>query len=77
MDIHNPCLICQSWLTITWGKLRKSLRDARQKSVKRGTSTGRVTFPPFEFGRTRALSLEAVGDAGVRATGAEAVRMEG
>ena len=37
LDIHNPCLICQSWSMITWGKLRQSLRDARQKSVKRGT----------------------------------------
>ena len=27
LDINNPCLICESW----------SLRDARQKSVKRGT----------------------------------------
>ena len=40
VDIHNPCSICQSWLTITWGKLRKSLRDARQKSVKQGTQQG-------------------------------------
>ena len=37
LDIHKPCSICQGWSTITWGKLRKSLRDARQKSVKRGT----------------------------------------
>ena len=34
MDIHNPCSISQSWSTITWGKLRKSLRDVRQKSTK-------------------------------------------
>ena len=37
LDINNPCSICQGWSAITWGKLRKSLRDARQKSVKRGT----------------------------------------
>ena len=37
VDIHNPCLICQSWSLITWGKLCKSLQDARQKSTKRGT----------------------------------------
>ena len=37
LDINKPCSICESWSTITWGKLRKSLRDARQKSVKRGT----------------------------------------
>ena len=30
-------LICESWSTIIWGKLQKSLRDARQKSVKRET----------------------------------------
>ena len=34
---NNPCSICESWSTITWGKLWKSLGDARQKSVKRGT----------------------------------------
>ena len=37
VDIHNPCSICQSWSTITRGNLRKSLKDARQKSMKRGT----------------------------------------
>ena len=37
LDINNPCSICESWSTITWGKLRKSLIDSRQKSVKRGT----------------------------------------
>ena len=37
LDLHSPCLICQGYSTITWGKLRKSLRDVRQKSVKRGT----------------------------------------
>ena len=37
LDISNPCLICQSWLMITWGMLWKSVRDARQKSVDRGT----------------------------------------
>ena len=39
VDIHNPCEICRSWslTTCTWGRLRKSLRDARQKSTKRGT----------------------------------------
>ena len=45
VDIHNPCLICQSWLTITWGKLWKSLRDARQKSVKRGTQHWSCNIP--------------------------------
>ena len=37
LDISKPCSICESWSTITWGKLWKSLRDARQKSVKTGT----------------------------------------
>ena len=37
LDINKPCSICESWSTITWGKLRKFLRDASQKSVKRGT----------------------------------------
>ena len=29
VDIHNPCEICRSWSLVTWGRLRKSLRDAR------------------------------------------------
>ena len=37
VDIHNPCDICWSWSLATWGRLRKSLCDARQKSTKRGT----------------------------------------
>ena len=37
VDIHNPCSICQSRSLVTWGRLRKSLRDARQNSRKRGT----------------------------------------
>ena len=45
LDIHNPCSICQSGSTITWGKLRKSLRDARQKSVKRGTQHWSCNVP--------------------------------
>ena len=45
LDIHNPCWICQSWWTITWGKLRKSLRDARQKSVKRETQHWSCNVP--------------------------------
>ena len=45
LDINRPCSICESWSTITWGKLRKSLRDARQKSVKRGTQHWSYSFP--------------------------------
>ena len=37
VDLHKPCEICQSWSLTTWRRLRKSLRDARQKSTKRGT----------------------------------------
>ena len=37
VDLHNPCEICQSWSLTTWRRLRKLLRDARQKSTKRGT----------------------------------------
>ena len=37
VDLHNPCEICRSWLLVTWGRLRQSLRDARQKLTKRGT----------------------------------------
>ena len=37
MDLHDPCEICRSWSLTTWERLKKSLRDARQKSTKRGT----------------------------------------
>ena len=47
LDINNPCSICESWSTITWGKLRKSLRKARQKSVKRGTQHWSCNVPPL------------------------------
>ena len=45
LNFNNPCSICQSWSTITWGKLQKSLRDARQKSVKRGTQHWTCNVP--------------------------------
>ena len=45
LDIYNPCTICQSWSTITWGKLRKSLWDARHKPVKRGTQHWSCNIP--------------------------------
>ena len=38
VDVHNPCEVCRSRSPVTWSRLRKSLRDARQKSTKRGTS---------------------------------------
>ena len=37
LDANNPCSACESWLARTWGKLRKSLRDARTKAARRGT----------------------------------------
>ena len=45
LGINNPSLICQSWSTITWSKLQKSLRDAREKSVKRGTQHWSCNVP--------------------------------
>ena len=45
LDISNPCLISESWSTITWGKLGKSLRDARQKLVMRGTQQWLCNVP--------------------------------
>ena len=45
LNINNPCSICRSWSTITLSKLWKSLRDARTKSVKRGTQHCSCNFP--------------------------------
>ena len=53
VDIHNPCSICQSWSLITWWKLRKSLRGARQKSTKRGT-------PALVVSASRPASLDGL-----------------
>ena len=32
LDADNPCSACESYSASTWGKLRKSFRDARQKA---------------------------------------------
>ena len=47
LDTNNPCSICESWSTCPWDKLRKSLRDARQKAVYRGTHHWTCNFPAF------------------------------
>ena len=36
LDIENPCNICGGWTSKQWGKLRRSLVDARARASQRG-----------------------------------------
>ena len=49
LDINNPCSICQSWFTITWGQLWKSwdkLRKRCQAEIsERGTQNWSCNVP--------------------------------
>ena len=48
LDVSNPCQACQGWCPKTWGKLRKSLQDARAKSARRGTHQWTTTVPSLD-----------------------------
>ena len=40
LDSENPCTTRKVWTRRQWGKLRRSLIDARARSCQRGDSTG-------------------------------------
>ena len=48
VDVSNPCTICQNWTTRTWNKLRKSLVDARLRTIRRGRQHWTSAFPYIE-----------------------------
>ena len=48
LDIENPCNICGGWTTQQWGKLRRSLVDARARASQRGRQHWTAAFPRLE-----------------------------
>ena len=48
LDLENPCTICVNWTRRQWGKLRRSLVDARARSCQRGRQHWSAAFPRLE-----------------------------
>ena len=48
LDIENPCNICGGWTSQQWGKLRRSLVDARARASQRGRQHWTAAFPRLE-----------------------------
>ena len=48
LDLENPCAICEEWTSRQWGKLRRSLVDARARSCQRGRQHWLAAFPRLE-----------------------------
>ena len=48
LDLDKPCGICANWTRRQWGKLRRSLIDARARSTQRGRQHWSTAFPRLE-----------------------------
>ena len=48
LDIQDPCNICGGWTSKQWGKLRRSLIDARARASQRGRQHWTAAFPRLE-----------------------------
>ena len=48
LDIQNPCNICGGWTSQQWGKLRRSLVDARARASQQGRQHWTAAFPRLE-----------------------------
>ena len=48
LDSENPCTTCKVWTRRQWGKLRRSLVDARARSCQQGRQHWSATFPRLE-----------------------------
>ena len=48
LDIKYPCNICGGWMSQQWGKLRRSLVDARARASQRGRQHWTAAFPRLE-----------------------------
>ena len=48
LDIKYPCNIWGVWMSQQWGKLRRSLVDARARSSQRGRQHWTAAFPRLE-----------------------------
>ena len=47
-DIQYPCYICEGWTSKQWGKLRRSLIDARARANQQGRQHWSAAFPRLE-----------------------------
>ena len=47
-DLENPCNICEEWTRRQWGKLRRSLVDARARSCQQWRQPWSAAFPRLE-----------------------------
>ena len=50
LDLENPCTTCVNWTRRQWGKLRRSLVDARSRSCQRGRQHWSAAFPRLNRG---------------------------
>ena len=48
LDLDNTCGICANWTQRQWGKLRRSLIDAKARSTQRGRQHWSTAFPRLE-----------------------------
>ena len=48
LDLDKPCGICANWTRRQWGKLRRSLIEARARSTQRGRQHWSAAFPRLE-----------------------------
>ena len=48
LDIENPCNISGGWTSKQWGKLRRSLVDARVRASQQGRQHWTAAFPRLE-----------------------------
>ena len=48
LDSENPCTTCRVWTRRQWGKLRRSLVDARARSCQWGRQHWSAAFPRLE-----------------------------
>ena len=48
LDLDKPCGICANWTRRQWGKLCRSLIDARARSTQRGRQHWSIAFPRLE-----------------------------
>ena len=48
LDSGNPCTTCEGWTRRQWGKLRRSLIDARARCCQRGRQHWSAAFPSLE-----------------------------
>ena len=48
LELENPCNFCGEWTSKQWGKLRRSLVDARARASQRGRQHCSAAFPRLE-----------------------------